>query len=93
MENTNINEIEEIEVYDLDEVVTEDEGTGYGKLIVGGVLVGAAALAALGYKYKDKLEQKRIEKLRKKGYIIQVPEPAVEAIEGEVVSEDDSEEK
>lgn len=57
----------EMEVYDME---PEDSGSG----ILGKVLIGAGVLAAgavaLAYKNRDKLEERRIKKLEKKGYII-----------------------
>ena len=41
-----------------------------GKLIAGAVIIGVGAVAAFIYKNRAKLEERKIEKLRKKGYVI-----------------------
>lgn len=78
------NEIAEVEVYD------EPETSGNGGLgfILGGLAVVAGVTAVALHKTKAKREAKRIEKLRKKGYVILTPE---EADELEAGSNDDYE--
>lgn len=59
---------------------TENSGKGIaGKLAVGAVLVGAGAIAAIVYKNRAKFENRKIEKLRKKGYVIYKEDEAFEA--------------
>lgn len=77
----------------------EYEDTGYeggGKKLVAGVaiLAGVAAIGGFAYhKCKDKLEERKIEKLRKKGYVVfreedcEVHEVEVDDVEAEEVSE------
>lgn len=78
-EMTTMNEFEnsEVEVYDE----TEKSGNGILGLVIGAVVVGAGTVAALAYKNRNKIEEKKIEKLRKKGYVIYKNE---ELLEGEV---------
>ena len=64
-----IDEIENTEIEEMDDEVVESGG-GLGKIVVGIGVVAAGALAALAYKNKAKLEERRIEKLRKKGYVV-----------------------
>lgn len=65
-----INENEEIEVYNE----PEESGSGIlGKVVIGALVVVGAGVAALIYKNKGKLDERRIRKLEKKGYIIQRP--------------------
>lgn len=61
---------DDIESMDYNNI--ECEGSGFGKLAVGlGILsLGAAIIAGVAYKCKDKLEERKIERLRKKGYVI-----------------------
>lgn len=67
-----INENEEIEVYDE----PEESGSGvFKKLAIGASILGGIGLVtALTFKKnRAKLEERRIRKLEKKGYIIQRP--------------------
>ena len=76
-----INENEEIEVY------TEPEESGsriLGKVVIGALVVVGAGVAALIYKNKGKLDERRIRKLEKKGYIIQRPIDADTDVDDEV---------
>ena len=57
---------EEIEVYEEPETRSHSI---LGK-VVAGALVVAVGAGALIYKNRAKLEQRRIEKLRKKGYVV-----------------------
>lgn len=73
---TTMEETEEIEHLGTYEVIHEPESSNgglIGKLVIGAAIVGAGA-AALIYKNRAKLEQKRIQKLEKKGYVIYKPE-------------------
>ena len=85
-----IRAFEEIENTEVVEVNEEPETSGNGILgiIAGGLVVVAGATAVVLHKTKAKREAKKIEKLRKKGYIIISPE---EVDEIEAVSEDDTE--
>lgn len=82
------NEIEEVEM-DMEEY-PETSGKGILGLLA---LVGVAAGGAVGgliYKNRNKLEEREIKKLEKKGYIITKPEP-VEDVESEECSDDENE--
>lgn len=84
------NEIEVTEV-----ATTEDdydvsyEGSGAGKVIIGLAGLGIAAAAGLVIKNKEKLKNKRtermIKKLEKQGYIVDAPE--FDVIEAEDIEE------
>lgn len=66
MRNENVDNEELMET----EVDQEISGGGlFGKLLFGAVVIGAG-LAGLAYKNRDKLEERRIKKLEKKGYIV-----------------------
>lgn len=60
-----MNEIELIEDCDATEV-----SGGHGKLVAGLALVGIAVLGGIAYKCKDKLTERQIKKLEKKGYVV-----------------------
>lgn len=86
--NENMNTFDEIK--DTEEVAVEvcesleETSNGIaGKLAVGAVLVGLGVAAVL-YKTRDWREARKIEKLRKKGYVIYMPEPEVEDAEQDV---------
>lgn len=84
-----IRAFEEIENTEVVEVNEEPETSGNGILgLIAGGLVVAGATAVVLHKTKAKREAKKIEKLRKKGYVITSPE---EADEIEVYSEDEAE--
>ena len=79
--NENVNEIEEIE-----EVETAPEGSGVvevAAIIVGAVVTVGAGIGAIVYKNKDKIDEWRINRLRKKGYTIYKNEDVVEVEEEE----------
>lgn len=81
------NEVEEFEDYEIQET-PERSGNGIlGKVLLGTVLAGGAA-AALLWKNRNKLEAKKIERLRKKGYVIYKPEVDMEEIEDQHVFEE-----
>lgn len=89
MENNELIMNEEMDNIDL---VEGCESTGPS---VGGVIGGIAAVAAVAggiafylHKTKAKREAKKIEKLRKKGYVILTPE---EVADSEVVEVEDDE--
>lgn len=79
----------EPEIYEMEP--EEESGNGLGKLVIGAALV-AGGIGILCYKFRDKIEKRRVEKLRKKGYT--VIEPEEDIIETEVVDNfDDFEEE
>lgn len=78
---------------DVDDVNEEtDNSSGQVLAILGiGALAIGAGVAAFIYTQRDKIEQKRIDKLRNKGYVVYKPEPIeddfkddVEHFEGEI---------
>ena len=78
---------EEIEVYEEPETQSHSI---LGK-VVAGALVVAVGAGALIYKNRAKLEQRRIEKLRKKGYVVYKTEVMDDP--EEFVSEDEDDTK
>lgn len=57
-------------------VLNDQESSGSGivaAVIVGAVVLVGAGIAALIHKNKDKIDERRIKKLEKKGYTIQRP--------------------
>ena len=85
--NENVNDIEEIEEV---EVTPEDSGTvNILPIIIGAGSAVVAGVAALAYKNRAKIEEWRINRLRKKGYTIYKNEEVVEVEEDESVEEDD----
>lgn len=67
---------QEIEMEDYD---YECAGGGLGKIMLAVGALGIAALGGIIYKNKDKIEARKVEKLRKKGYVI-YKEDEVQAI-------------
>lgn len=66
---TNENELQEIEA--MEDYESECSGGGLGKLLGAGLIAGIAAAGVVVYKkFQPKLEARKIEKLRKKGYVI-----------------------
>lgn len=65
---TNDNELQEIEATDYD--YDEYTGGGLGKIVLAVGALGVAAVGGLIYKNKDKFEARKVEKLRKKGYVV-----------------------
>lgn len=61
---------------DVDDVNEETDNSGVQTLVILGVgaLAIGAGLAAWLYTQRDKIEQKKVERLRKKGYVIYKPE-------------------
>lgn len=85
--NENVNDIEEIEEV---EVTPEDSGTvNILPIIIGAGSAVVAGVAALAYKNRAKIEEWKINRLRKKGYTIYKNEEVVEVEEDESVEEDD----
>lgn len=82
----NIDETE-LEIYEMEP--EEESGVGLGKLVLGTALV-AGAIGAICYKFRGKIEERRVEKLKKKGYV--VIEPVDEDIIIDAEDEDDIEE-
>lgn len=72
-------EIENTEVAEVEE--PENSGNGIIGFVLGGLALAAGATAVVLHKTKDKREAKKIEKLRKKGYVIVSPQELEEAIE------------
>lgn len=74
--NENVNDIEEIEEV---EVTPEGSGVvGVAAAIVGAVIAVGAGIGALIYKNRDKIDERRINILRKKGYTVYKDENVVE---------------
>ena len=80
---------------DVDDVNEETDNSGVQTLVILGVgaFAIAASVAALLYTQRDKIEQKKVERLKKKGYIVYKPESiedsnseeeSVEHFEGEI---------
>jgi len=85
--NENVNDIEEIEEV---EVTPEDSGTvNILPIIIGAGSAVVAGVAALAYKNRAKIEEWKINRLRKKGYTIYKNEEVVEVKEDESVEEGD----
>ena len=51
----------------------EESGIGLGKIVLGTALV-AGGIGILCHKFRHKIEEHQVNKLRKKGYIIELPE-------------------
>ena len=90
----NIDETE-LEVYEMEP--EEESGVGLGKFVLGAALV-AGGIGALCYKFRGKIEERRVEKLKKKGYVVIEPVDEDIVIDAEDVddieeSEKESEEK
>lgn len=73
-------DIVEPEVYEMEP--EEESGIGLGKLVLGTALV-VGGIGALCYKFRDKIEERRVEKLKKKGYTV------IEPVSGEIVDAED----
>ena len=73
-------EIEETELMESDNE-SERSGNGLGKIVLGVGVVAAGALAAWAYKNRAKLEERKIERLRKKGYVIYKDEAAKDIVD------------
>ena len=80
-------ELTEPEIYEMEP--EEESGIGLGKLVLGTALV-AGGIGALCYKFRGKIEERRVEKLKKKGYV--VIEPVDEDIVIDAEDVDDIEE-
>ena len=87
VKNENVNDIEEIEEV---EVTPEDSETvSILPIIIGAGSAVVAGVAAIAYKNRAKIEEWKINRLRKKGYTIYKNEEVVEVEEDESVEEDD----
>ena len=87
VKNENVNDIEEIEEV---EVTPEDSETvNILPIIIGAGSAVVAGVAAIAYKNRAKIEEWKINRLRKKGYTIYKNEEVVEVEEDESVEEDD----
>lgn len=85
--NENVNDIEEIEEV---EAIPEGSGVvGVAAAIVGAVIAVGAGIGALIYKNRDKIDERRINILRKKGYTVYKDENVVE-VEFEDSDEEDN---
>ena len=85
--NENVNDIEEIEEV---EVTPEDSETvNILPIIIGAGSAVVAGVAAIAYKNRAKIEEWKINRLRKKGYTIYKNEEVVEVEEDESVKEGD----
>lgn len=99
MENNEllVTETEELAGFELAEYDELDcKGGSKGKLLVGAAVVaGVTAIGGIVYhKCKDRIEAKKIEKLRKKGYVIfKEDECEVREVEDEDFEDDFIEEK
>lgn len=81
-------ELDNIEVTDLETYEdSEVSGNGLGKIVGGLLLLGGAAAAGFVYKNRAKIEERKIEKLRKKGYVIYKEEDLIEG-DSDVVDEE-----
>ena len=75
-----IDEIMNEEVFDTTEPI-EESGEGlFGLLLLGAVSVGAG-VTAWWYKKSGKLNERRIKKLEKQGYVVTKPELIEEEVE------------
>ena len=87
MENNEVMMNEEVEMTNIEDVeieTAEKSGSGLlGKIILGTLAVGAATAVIL-HKTKDKRKARKIEKLRKEGYVVYMPEEeAVDTVEAD----------
>lgn len=69
-EMTNLEEMENVEIIELDEEPETSGGGILGKIVVGTVVAAVGVGAALLYKNKGKLDERRIKKLEKRGYVV-----------------------
>ena len=87
IKNETVNDIKEIEEV---EVTPEDSETvNILPIIIGAGSAVVAGVAAIAYKNRAKIEEWKINRLRKKGYTIYKNEEVVEVEEDESVEEDD----
>ena len=81
---------EEIFENDMEVVNDKTDNSGVQALAILGVgaLAIGAGVAAWLYIQRDKIEQRKVEKLRKKGYVIYKQEPVEDVISEEEFEED-----
>lgn len=85
-------EIENTEVEVVNEEPETSSNGAFGAIAIAGTaLIGAAVFALV--KTKDKRKAKKIEKLRKEGYVIITPEEAEEIVAESEVCEVEAEDK
>ena len=80
------NETTEVSEYDTN----QSSGGGLGKVLIGLGVVAAAGIAAVVVKNKGRIEERQINKLRQKGYIVyheDEVEEVVDVYEGENAEE------
>lgn len=70
--------MDEVEVIDLyPEEDGDDSGSGIGKLVIAGLGIAAATVGVLAVKNKEKIKQKRLDRMKKKleanGYGVEDP--------------------
>ena len=70
MEEINNNEVMIEETVDACENSNTQNYGLIGKILVGVIGLTVAGAGALAYKNRDRLEKRRIEKLKKKGYVV-----------------------
>lgn len=70
MEEMNNNEVMIEETVDACENSNTQNYGLIGKILVGVIGLTVAGAGALAYKNRDRLEKRRIEKLKKKGYVV-----------------------
>lgn len=70
MEEMNNNEVMIEETVDACENSNSQNYGLIGKILVGVIGLTVAGAGALAYKNRDRLEKRRIEKLKKKGYVV-----------------------
>jgi hypothetical protein len=87
VKNENVNDIEEIEEVEL--IPEDSETVNILPIIIGAGSAVVAGVAAIAYKNRAKIEEWKINRLRKKGYTIYKNEEVVEVEEDESVEEDD----
>ena len=81
MEEMNNNEVMIEETIDVCENPDNQNYGLIGKILVGVIGLTVAGAGALAYKNRDRLEKRRIEKLKKKGYVVYKSDDMLEADE------------
>lgn len=94
-EMTNFEEMENTEVSTINDDFETSGGGIAGKIVVGTLAVaavGAGAALLCKNKVKTKIEERRIKKLEKKGYVVYKPDEVVDEPEDEYFDEEEVEE-